>query len=162
MFITITYGPREINSGYQMKSSLMLIVNSRLQIPLREFTFSYARSGGPGGQNVNKVNTKATLRWPMRTSPSLPEAVRGRFLAKYGGKLTTDGDLLITSQRFRDAGRNTADCLEKLRRMLISVAEAPKSRRPTKPTKASVRRRLDQKRRQSGRKHQRRTSDNEE
>jgi ribosome-associated protein len=162
MFITITYGPREINSGNQMKSSLMLIVNSRLQLPLREFTFSYARSGGPGGQNVNKVNTKATLRWPMRTSASLPEAVRARFLAKYGGKLTTDGDLLITSQRYRDAGRNTADCLEKLRHMLISVADAPKSRRPTKPTKASVRRRLDQKRRQAGRKTQRRTSDSEE
>jgi ribosome-associated protein len=145
-----------------MKSSLMLTITSRLQIPLREFTFTYARSGGPGGQNVNKVNTKATLRWPMRTSESMPEAIRGRFLAKYGGKLTTEGDLLITSQRFRDAGRNTADCLEKLRRMLLSAAEPPKSRRPTTPTKASVHRRLEQKRRQSGRKNQRRTADSEE
>jgi ribosome-associated protein len=145
-----------------MKSSLMLTITSRFGIPLREFTFTYARSGGPGGQNVNKVNTKATLRWPMRISDSLPEAVRGRFLAKYGGKLTTEGDLLITSQRFRDAGRNTDDCLEKLRHMLMSVAEPPKSRRPTKPTKASINRRLEQKRRQSGRKSQRRTSDGEE
>ena len=101
-----------------MKSTLMLIVTSRLQIPMREFTFTYARSSGPGGQNVNKLSTKAILRWPMRTSKSLPEAVRARFLAKFGNKLTTDGDLLITSQRTRDAGRNTADCLEKLRRML--------------------------------------------
>ena len=101
-----------------MKSTLMLIVTSRLQIPMREFTFTYARSSGPGGQNVNKLSTKAILRWPMRTSKSLPEAVRARFLARYGNKLTTDGDLLITSQRTRDAGRNTADCLEKLREML--------------------------------------------
>ncbi|MGD0654549.1 MAG: alternative ribosome rescue aminoacyl-tRNA hydrolase ArfB [Thermoguttaceae bacterium] len=145
-----------------MKSPLMLIVTPKLQIPMREFTFTFVRSSGPGGQNVNKLSTKAVLRWPMRTSKSLPDAVRSRFLAKFGNKLTTDGDLLITSQRFRDAGRNTADCLQKLRRMLISVAEPPKQRRPTKPTKTSVRRRLDQKRRQSGRKLQRRMSDDAE
>jgi ribosome-associated protein len=145
-----------------MKSTLMLIVTSRLQIPMREFTFTYARSSGPGGQNVNKLSTKAILRWPMRTSKSLPDAVRARFLAKYGNKLTTDGDLLITSQRTRDAGRNTADCLEKLRRMLNMVAEPPKTRRPTKPTKSSIHRRLEQKKHQSGRKKQRRLSDHEE
>jgi len=142
-----------------MKSPLMLIVTPKLQIPMREFTFTFVRSSGPGGQNVNKLSTKAVLRWPMRTSKSLPDAVRSRFLAKFGNKLTTDGDLLITSQRFRDAGRNTADCLQKLRRMLFSVAEPPKPRRPTRPTKASIRRRLDQKRHQSGRKRQRRMSD---
>jgi ribosome-associated protein len=145
-----------------MKSPLMLIVTPKLQISMREFTFTFSRSSGPGGQNVNKLSTKAALRWPMRTSKSLPDAVRSRFLTKFGNKLTTDGDLLITSQRFRDAGRNTADCLQKLRRMLISVAETPKQRRPTKPTKASVRRRLDQKIRQSGRKRQRRMSDDAE
>jgi ribosome-associated protein len=145
-----------------MKSTLMLIVSSRLQIPMREFTFTYARSSGPGGQNVNKLSTKAILRWPMRTSKSLPEAVRARFLAKYGNKLTTDGDLLITSQRTRDAGRNTADCLEKLRHMLSIVAEPPKTRRPTKPTKSSIYRRLEQKKHQSGRKKQRRAAEHEE
>ena len=119
---------------------------------MREFTFTFARSGGPGGQNVNKLNTKATLRWPMKASASLPDGVRSRFLAKFGGKLTTEGDLLITSQRFRDAGRNVADCLEKLRLMLLAVAEAPKSRRPTRPTKASIHRRLDDKRRQADQK----------
>jgi ribosome-associated protein len=142
-----------------MKNSLMLTINPGLQIPMREFSITFARSGGPGGQNVNKLNTKATLRWPVRGNKSLPEAVHGRFLSKYGGKLTVAGDLLITSQRFRDAGRNLADCLEKLRRMLISVAVPPKSRRPTKPTKTSVQRRLEQKRRQSVRKHSRRMAD---
>ena len=158
----ITFKPPEINSDGNMKSTLMLIVTDKLQIPLRELTFTFARSGGPGGQNVNKLNTKATLRWPMRSCASLADDVRSRFLHKYGGKLTTEGDLLITSQRFRDAGRNVADCLEKLRQMLLTVAEPPKSRRPTKPTKASIRRRLDHKRRLSSRKQQRRTSDGEE
>jgi ribosome-associated protein len=71
--------------------------------------------------------------------------------------VTSDGDLLVSSQRFRDAGRNVADCLEKLRRMLAEVAEPPKSRRPTQPTRASVRRRLDHKRKHSEKKQLRRS-----
>ncbi|MFH1919231.1 MAG: alternative ribosome rescue aminoacyl-tRNA hydrolase ArfB [Planctomycetota bacterium] len=134
----------------------MLVINPRLKIPLREFRFSFARSSGPGGQNVNKVSTKATLRWPVRKSRSLPEPVRERFLAKYGRRVTAEGDLLITSQRFRDAGRNVADCLEKLRRMIAEAASPPKARKPTKPTRASVRRRLDQKRKQARKKQLRR------
>ena len=137
----------------------MLVINPRLKIPLREFEFTFARSSGPGGQNVNKVNTKATLRWPVLASRSLPEAVRQRLLAKYRRRVTSGGDLLITSQRFRDAGRNVADCLEKLRAMLAEVAVAPKSRRPTKRTAGSVRRRLDQKRKQSLKKQRRRIVD---
>ena len=134
----------------------MLVVNNRLKIPLREFQFTFARSSGPGGQNVNKLNTKALLRWPVLKSPSLPEAIRRRLLAKAGRRVTSDGDLLIVSQRFRDAGRNVADCLEKLRNLLAEAAIAPKRRRPTKPTRSSIRRRLDQKRRRSQKKRQRR------
>ena len=134
----------------------MLVINSRLKVPLREFQFTFARSSGPGGQNVNKVNTKATLRWPVLASRSLPEQVRERFLVRYRRRVTAEGDLLIRSQRFRDAGRNVADCLEKLRKMLSDVAEAPKKRKPTKPTRASMRRRLDQKRKLSQKKQLRR------
>jgi ribosome-associated protein len=137
----------------------MLVVNARLKIPLREFEFTFARSSGPGGQNVNKLNTKALLRWPVLKSRSLPEPVRQRLLAKYSRRVTGDGDLLISSQRFRDAGRNVADCLEKLRGMLAEVAVAPKVRRPTKPTRASKERRLDQKRKRSEKKHRRRVVD---
>ena len=103
----------------------MLYVNSQLQIPLREFEITFSRSSGPGGQNVNKVNSKASLRWKVVTSPALPEAVRQRLLAKQRPRITAEGDLLLTSQRFRDAGRNAADCLEKLRRMLDEASQLP-------------------------------------
>jgi len=133
----------------------MLVVNARLKIPLREFRFTFARSSGPGGQNVNKLNTKALLRWPVVRSTSLPEAVRQRLLARHPRRITAEGDLLVSSQRFRDAGRNLADCLEKLRAMLAEVATAPKPRKATRPTRASVRARLDRKRRHSQKKRRR-------
>jgi len=137
----------------------MLVVSSKLKIPLREFRFTFARSSGPGGQNVNKVNTKATLRWKITTSRSLPEAVLGRFRNKYGRRINSEGELLIVSQRFRDAGRNVADCLEKLRQMLAEVATAPKRRKPTKPSRGSVRRRLADKRHRAQKKQGRRVTD---
>jgi ribosome-associated protein len=134
----------------------MLEINSQLRIPLREFEFTFARSSGPGGQNVNKVSSKASLRWTPAASPSLVEPLRARLLARLASRLTTGGELIVTSQRFRDAGRNVADCLEKLRHLLAEAARAPKVRRPTRPTKGSVRRRIEQKTRQSQKKQSRR------
>ncbi len=134
----------------------MLTVNDKLKIPLREFRFQFSRSGGPGGQNVNKVNTKAELRWNVTASPSLPEPVRQRLLAAQRRRIASGGELIVTSQRFRDAGRNVADCLEKVRAMIEAAAVAPKPRRATKPTRASRERRLQSKQRQSQRKRLRR------
>ena len=131
-------------------------ITSQLEIPLREIRFSFARSSGPGGQNVNKVSSKAVLRWPVVTSPSLPEEVRQRFLARQRRRITGEGELVITSQRFRDAGRNVADCLEKLRQMLRESAAAPRPRKPTRPTRASRQRRIAEKRIHSQKKQQRR------
>jgi ribosome-associated protein len=130
----------------------MLVVTAQLRIPLREFEFTFARSGGPGGQNVNKVNSKALLRWPVVRSPSVPDEVRRRLMARHRRRITAEGDLLLASQRFRDAGRNAADCLEKLRKILAEAAAPVRSRKPTRPTRASIRRRIDDKRRQSQKK----------
>lgn len=134
----------------------MLVVNRRISIPLREFRFTFSRASGPGGQHVNKVNTKATLRWPVSTTGNLPEDVRERFVARYRRRITTEGDLVLSSQRFRDQGRNVADCLAKLRDMVEQVATAPKKRKPTKPSRGSRERRLEGKRQTSQRKQSRR------
>lgn len=139
----------------------MLVVNRQLQIPLTEFEITFVRSGGPGGQNVNKVNSKAVLRWAARSSPSLPDDVRQRFLQRYAARLTNEGELLLTSQRYRDAPRNSQDCFDKLRTMLLAVATPPKRRRATRPTRGSVERRLQTKRRQSSAKQSRRISKDE-
>ena len=126
-----------------------LQITSRIIIPDEELGFSFARSSGPGGQNVNKVNSKATLRWNPTTSAALPDDVRARFLARYASRLTNDGEILITSQESRDQPKNIAICLEKLRAMIASVLTAPKKRRPTKPTKGSKQRRLTAKKQRS-------------
>jgi len=133
-----------------------LVVTPRLRIPCAELHFTYARSGGPGGQNVNKVSSKATLRWNLGASASLPPDVRAALELRCRRRISSEGDLLITSQRFRDAGRNTADCLEKLRQILAEVARPPKLRKSTRPTRASIGRRLEQKQRQRRKKESRR------
>lgn len=130
----------------------MLVVNARIRIPLNEIRFSFARSSGPGGQNVNKVNSKAILRWSVTTSPSLSPVVRQRVVAKHRRRITAAGELVIASQRFRDAGRNMADCLDKLRRMVDDGATPVKTRKPTRPSRKSRRRRLEMKRRRSQKK----------
>ena len=134
----------------------MLVVSPRLRIPLSEFEFSFVRSSGPGGQNVNKVNSKAVLRWQALASPSLPADVRQRLVAKHRPRITAEGELLIVSQRYRDQPRNIDDCLDKLREMLAGVLMAPKKRRPTRPGRAAKQRRLDSKKADSNKKNLRR------
>ena len=134
----------------------VLVVNHRLRIPRSEFEFTFARSSGPGGQNVNKVNSKAVLRWPLAQSVSLPEEVRVRLATLQRRRMTREGDLLITSQRYRDQSRNIEDCLEKLREMLVEAAARPVVRKVKKPTRGMIERRLEQKRELSAKKRERR------
>jgi ribosome-associated protein len=135
----------------------MLEVSPTIRIPLDEFEWSFARSGGPGGQNVNKVASKAVLRWNFAASPSVPEDVKARFRDRFPSRLTTEGEIVLASELTRDQGRNRADCLEKLAAMLRVASIRPKVRRPTRPTKGSQRRRVEAKRRQSSRKAGRRS-----
>ena len=133
----------------------MLEITPRLRIPLAEFEWAYSRSGGPGGQNVNKVASKAQLRWNLAETPSLPPEIKSRLMALFPSRITIEGEFLIDSSRYRDQERNREDCLMKLAAMLRQAASPPKLRRPTKPSKASNRRRLADKKHNSSRKESR-------
>ncbi|MCH8828806.1 MAG: aminoacyl-tRNA hydrolase [Planctomycetes bacterium] len=133
-----------------------LVVTAEICIPRDEFSWTFVRSSGPGGQNVNKVATKAQLRWGIAASPSLPDDVKGRFSTKYRRRITKGGEFVMSSQRYRDQSRNVEDCLEKLRQMIDSVAKPPVVRKKTKPSRASKERRLTEKRNRSARKQSRR------
>lgn len=118
-------------------------------IPFSEMEFSYTHSSGAGGQNVNKVATKAVLRWIPGATNAIPFGVKQRFLETYSSKLTGSGELVLTSQRFRSQGQNANDCVQKLREMILAVWRAPKIRRATKPTAGSKRRRIEAKKNRS-------------
>ncbi|MBZ0188880.1 MAG: aminoacyl-tRNA hydrolase [Candidatus Obscuribacterales bacterium] len=134
----------------------MISVGKNIVIPDSEFEFAFVRSGGPGGQNVNKVSSKAQLRWLIVDSPSIPPGVKERFLERFGSRVTSKGVLVLSSQRYRDQARNVEDCLEKLGAMLVSVVYPPRPRRTTVPSKAAKKRRLDAKSELSVKKKQRR------
>ena len=133
----------------------MLVIDRRIRISPGEIEFRFARSSGPGGQNVNKVNSKAILRWPIDRSAGLPEDVRRRFRRRFARRITRDGVLVLTGQRYRDQKRNVADCLDKLRGMLEEVAAEPTPRRRTRPGPAARERRLGEKRLRAETKHRR-------
>lgn len=133
----------------------MFRINHHIEISEAEFEFTYARSGGPGGQNVNKVNSKAVLHWNPSQCPNLPPGVLNRFLALYRNRITKDGQIVIHSQKYRDQARNTADCLERLREMILTVVAPPVQRRLTKPSKGANRRRLENKKQAAERKQNR-------
>lgn len=134
----------------------MLNVNEKISIRLTEFKFSYARSPGPGGQNVNKVNSKVILKWSVEKTKALPEAVKQRFVTKYANRISQDGLLVLTSHRFRDQGRNVADCLAKLRELILVVVPEPKKRKKRKISYGAKQRRLENKKRNSATKASRR------
>ena len=133
----------------------MVQINSQIEIPDNEISFTYARSPGPGGQNVNKVNSKAILRWNVTKTKSLPVGVRSRFLVMWQNRINQAGDLVIHSHRFRDQSRNSADCIDRLSDMVKAAAVVPKIRKPSRPSYGAKKRRLEAKKRNSQRKQNR-------
>lgn len=141
----------------------MIQVNERIGIPDEELEWSFARSGGPGGQNVNKVSSKAVLRWRAAASTApIPLLAWARMKARFPSRFTADGDVLISSQEYRDQERNRQACEEKLAEMVREALVVPTPRKKTKPSKAAKRRRVADKRRQSAKKQSRRAGGHED
>lgn len=112
------------------------------RIPEDELEFRFFRSGGPGGQNVNKVATALQMRFDVKNSPSLTEPVKARLMKLAGSRLTLDGIIQITAVRFRTQERNRADAIARLDEMVAEASINPVYRVPTRPTRASKERRL--------------------
>jgi ribosome-associated protein len=135
------------------------ILPGRLTIPAAELSVAFARSGGPGGQNVNKVASKVELRWNPRTSIALRDDDRAWLLDRLASRLTGDGTLIVTSTATRDQLKNRDDAEGKLCLIVRTAMERPKPRRATKPSKSSKRRRVADKRHNAAIKKQRRGGD---
>ncbi|MBN1851848.1 MAG: aminoacyl-tRNA hydrolase [Pirellulales bacterium] len=138
-----------------------IVVSDMVTIPEDELQWTFVRSGGPGGQNVNKVNSKAVLRWSVKKTQCLTDTIRHRFLFHYRNRINREGELVLSSQRYRDQALNAEDCSDKLRRLILAVAEEPRQRRPTKPPRSVTERRLADKRYRALKKSRRHCPDQE-
>jgi ribosome-associated protein len=133
-----------------------LVINDRIAIPRGELSLSFSRSPGPGGQNVNKLNTKATLKWPYEDSSSLPDDVKLRFGKLFAKRINAEGEVVLSSSRYREQRRNVEDCFDKLRQLLLAAAVAPRVRKRPKKSAAANAKRLKEKRLRAERKQSRR------
>lgn len=125
----------------------MIRVNAEIELDEREIQEDFVRASGPGGQNVNKVSSAVQLRFDVAHSPSLPQPVRDRLLVLAGRRVTQDGVLIIEAERYRSQRRNRDDALERLLALIREACEVETPRRPTRPTLASEKRRLESKQR---------------
>ena len=133
----------------------MIPIIDGIALDEREIEESFIRASGPGGQNVNKVASAVQLRFDARQSPSLPQPVRERLERLGGSRITQDGVLVITAQRFRSQERNRQDALARLVALIRRAATPPRPRRRTRPSAAARERRLAEKAQRARLKRQR-------
>lgn len=134
----------------------MIQINEQIDLPDDELSWTFARSGGPGGQNVNKVASKAVLRWEIGRNQSIPPYAKKQLIEKHPSKTTLDGGFLITVQETRDQITNKQIAIDKLIDLIRLSLIVPKVRRKTKPSKSSQQRRINDKKHNSVKKVQRR------
>lgn len=123
-----------------------------MKIPLHELKFSYSRSSGPGGQNVNKVNSKCTVHWNVGDTFVLDALARERFYSKFAQHINSLDQVVVSSDQYRDQKRNQQYCIDRLEQMVAEARFVPKKRKKTKPTKAAKKKRLESKRAHSDKK----------
>ncbi len=138
---------------------MLIRITRSLQISESDLEESFVTASGPGGQNVNKVASAVLLRFNLAANTTLPEPLKMRLAALAGRRLTREGVLVIQAEQYRDQPRNREDARERLFALIREAAVVPKARRPTKPTKGSKTRRLDEKSRRGDIKRLRRDKD---
>ena len=132
-----------------------------MKVPREKLQIGFSRSSGPGGQNVNKVSTRTEIRFLLEAADWLPAAVRRRLADLYPRRLNRDGEFIVVSSRYRSQGRNFEDCIEKLEGLIERATRRPKRRIPTRKTRASNERRIEEKKRRGQVKsHRRRFPEN--
>ena len=134
----------------------MLHINSRIQIQENELSETFIRASGPGGQNVNKVASAVQMRFDVGRSDALSEEVKQRLMRLAGSRVTGEGVIVIEAKRYRDQEKNRADARDRMAALIRRALERPKPRKRTKPSWASIQRRLDEKKQRGERKKTRR------
>ena len=149
------YCPLRLHPIFLNSTLSMIPINSSITLTDTEIELTFSRSQGPGGQNVNKVNSKVTIHWDLKHSTSIAAFIKRRIQSKHGNRINNDGKLVLSSQQHREQHRNREDCYQKLRVIIIDALKQRKARKTTRPTRASKQRRLDNKKKHSHRKSMR-------
>lgn len=142
-----------------MSTGSALVVDHALTIPRSELTFRATRAGGPGGQHVNTSSTRVELLWNVTASRALPDAIRDRLMSRLGSRIDREGNVRVVASAYRSQARNREDAETRLAALLRRALHVPRTRKATRPSRAAVQTRLDEKRRKSEKKRERRSRD---